>query len=287
MSESTRVKLGSRLGALVTLLIGSSIVACGDYAEPNDETGQAVGPGAPTTPTTPTTPITPGAAGAPAVSPPPGPPVASDPPEPAAQPPAPPAEVEVTCEMAATPCGGDLAGTWTVKDCPLSLTGEVDMAGFGLGCTTASITSGSLQVSGTFTADAAGMFTDTTVTTGMQEIEMPPSCLTVSGTVTTCDRVGGPVQSSLGYATFSCVDNAETGGCTCNGTIDQEAGLAVATLRPPEAGTYTTADNVVTVVDGRYETQYGYCATSNALVLTVAAPGKTGTVTGAIVLEKQ
>jgi hypothetical protein len=247
-----------------TLLLAMTLVGCGDYAP--EETGQPVSepsaqpsvmPSA--TPSTPDSTVGPPAAG----------------------------PVEVTCDMAAAPCGGDVSGTWSVVDCPLTLAGEVDMAGFGLGCLTGSVTSGTMQVTGTWSADTTGMFTDATTTTGMQAVELPPDCLVVSGTVTTCDRVGGPVQSSLGYTTFECVDNPATMGCSCTGTFQQEGGLAVVSLRPLDEGTYTTADTMLTMTDGRNETQYAHCVAGNAMVLTLAAPGKIGTVMGSIVMSKQ
>jgi hypothetical protein len=162
----------------------------------------------------------------------------------------------------------------------------MDMAGFGLGCTAGTVTAGAIQVAGTWTADAEGNFTDGTTTTGTQEVELPADCLEVSGTVTTCERVGGPVQSSLGYTTFVCVDNAETGGCTCSGAFEQEGGLAVLSLRPLDEGSYSTEDTMLTVTDGRDETQFEHCVMDNAMVLTLATPGKNGTVVGPIVMQK-
>jgi hypothetical protein len=158
------------------------------------------------------------------------------------------------------------------------------MAGFGLGCTTATVTSGTLSVSGTWTADGEGGFTDDTTTTGMEVMEMPPECLTVSGTVTTCDRVGGPVQSSLGYSMFECVDNADTGGCTCTGTIDQQGGMGQVSIFATQEGLYTAMDNTLGLGDNG---DFGYCAADGAMVLTYAAAPKIGTVTGSIVLQKQ
>jgi hypothetical protein len=186
-----------------------------------------------------------------------------------------------------TPCGGDVVGTWAAASCPLMVTGQVDMTSLGLGCASAEVTSGSLQVTGTWTADSCGIFTDTTRTTGEQEVELPPSCLMVSGTTTSCDQVGDPVGSVLGYATFDCVDNAETGGCTCSATIDQEGGIGFVSIDASASGTYTTADSTLTTTVFGTDTEYAYCVSGNTLTMNVQTVSKTGTVMGALVLQKQ
>ena len=187
----------------------------------------------------------------------------------------------------ATPCGGDVLGTWAATACPLTVTGQVDMAGLGLGCQSGEITSGSLQVTGTWTADTCGMISDNTRTTGEQEIELPPSCKMVSGFVTTCDRVSDPFGDTLGYASVTCVDNAETGGCTCSATIDQEGGIGFVSVDASASGMYTTADNTLTTTVFGTDTEYAYCVSGNTLTMNVQTVSKTGTVMGPLVLEKQ
>ena len=184
------------------------------------------------------------------------------------------------------PCGGDAVGTWAAAACPLPVTGEVDMMGFGLDCTTASVTSGSLQVAGTWIANTDGTYSDNTTTTGEQEIELPPGCLEVSGTTTTCDDLDGSLRSSLGYDTLTCVDNSETGGCTCSGTFDQDGGLAFVAPGAPVGGTYATADNSLVTTAFGDSIEYSYCASENMLVMILETVGKTGTVMGPIVLLK-
>jgi hypothetical protein len=168
--------------------------------------------------------------------------------------------------------------------CDHTLTGVMDMLGFGLGCTQATITSGSLQIAGAITFGADATFTDSTVTTGEQVVEMPAECLMVSGTVTQCDRVGSPVQSSLGYETFVCVPNDATMGCTCTGTINQEGGIGLVQARAEMSGPMMTMATTVSLGD---EKDYAYCVADSALVMTFPAPGKIGTVMGPIVLQKQ
>jgi hypothetical protein len=192
--------------------------------------------------------------------------------------------VEASCEAVA-PCGGDVVGTWVAAGSCLPVSGMADMAGFGLGCTAAPVT-GSLEVTGTWTANADGSFTDGTTTSGASEIELPADCLNVSGTTTSCDRLSGALQA-LGYATVSCVDAASGGGCTCSATAAQTGGLAVVVFGAASSGTYETAENVVTTANPNGgSTEYAYCVSGDTLVMTPQTPGKTGALTGTIVFVK-
>jgi hypothetical protein len=192
--------------------------------------------------------------------------------------------VEADCE-AVEPCGGEVVGTWVVAGSCLPVSGMANMSGFGLGCTEAPIT-GALEVTGTWAANADGTFTDGTTTTGDSQIELPPTCLTVSGTTTTCDRLGGALQS-LGYASVTCVDAASGGGCTCAATVDQAGGLAVLAFGAPSSGTYTTANDVLTATGSSANVNaYAYCVSGNQMVMTPQATGTTGALTGTIVLVK-
>jgi hypothetical protein len=198
--------------------------------------------------------------------------------------------VELPCPATVptdTACGGDVVGTWAATSCPLTVTGEVNMAGLGLGCATAPITSGSLKVSGTWTAASDGTYMDSSKTTGEQVLELPASCLTVSGATTSCDRVARPFKDTLGYATATCVDNAETEGCTCTTTIDQQGGLAVVSKKSPDTGTYAVTGGSLVMTFEQVPTEYSYCVAATTMAMTVTTVGKTGTVMGTIVLEKQ
>jgi hypothetical protein len=186
-----------------------------------------------------------------------------------------------------TTCGGDVLGTWAATSCPLAVSGVVDMMGLGLGCPTGEITSGSLTVTGTWTADAEGNFTDNSQTKGVQKIELPPACLTVSGFVTTCDRVSDPFGSTLGYASVTCVDNDETGGCSCDATIDQKGGLALVSLASPDAGKYTATGQSLVLTKEKVDTAYNYCVAESTLTLALMTVSKTGSVMAPIVLQKQ
>ena len=63
------------------------------------------------------------------------------------------------------PCGGDVVGIWTVTSSCLAVTGALNLSSVGAGCPSGPVT-GSLQVVGTWTANANGTYTDSTVTSG-------------------------------------------------------------------------------------------------------------------------
>ncbi len=186
-----------------------------------------------------------------------------------------------------TTCGGDIAGTWAATSCPLTVTGQVNMQGLGLGCQTGTITSGSLKITEGLTLGADGKFTDTTRLTGEQVLELPASCLTVSGATTTCDRVKDPFATTLGYKNVDCVDNEETGGCTCQAEIDQVGGLALVSLASPDKGSFKTEGGVLTLTNEGEDAEYNYCVADSTLAVTVKTVGKTGAVNGTIVLQKK
>jgi len=192
------------------------------------------------------------------------------------------APVEAAC-TAVEPCGGQVVGNWVVAGSCLPVSGMANMSGFGLGCTQAPIT-GALQVTGTWAANADGTFTDGTTTKGDSKLELPASCLTVSGTTTTCDRLGGALQA-LGYAEVTCTDAASGGGCSCAASVDQAGGLAIVSFGAAAKGTYTTADNMLTTAAGS-SNAYAYCVSGNQLVMTPQVTGTTGALTGTIVLVK-
>jgi hypothetical protein len=190
--------------------------------------------------------------------------------------------VDASCNNT-TACGGDVVGTWVAAGSCLPVSGQADMSGFGLGCTAAPLT-GALEVSGTWIANPDGTFTDQTATSGDSQIDLPADCLNVSGTITTCDRLDGALQA-LGYASVTCMDSA-SGGCTCAATVQQMGSLGFVTLDTARSGTYAAADNMLTA-SARNQTQYAYCVSGTTLTLTPQTVGRTGTVAGTIVLQRQ
>ena len=125
-----------------------------------------------------------------------------------------------------------------------------------------------------------------TTTTGDSQIELPAECLNVSGTTTTCDRLGGALQA-LGYATVSCVNAASGGGCTCSATAAQTGGLAMLAFGAASSGMYSTASELVTTSTPTGSiTDYAYCVSGDRMVMTPRTAGKTGALTGTIVFVK-
>lgn len=265
---------------LSTILVVASVMAgCGDYS---DRTVSTSSPSIPTT-------VVPGAstAGAPSIAPPPpATSAAVEPTGPAPSEVAPSVPPVAVCEAVAA-CGGDVVGTWAAKSSCLTVAGNMDMTGFGLGCSE-SPTNGELAVSGNWTFTADGKVTDETLTTGSQDIDVLAACLTVSGTVTACDRLGGALPT-LGFAAgTTCTDNVETGGCDCPATANQMGGAASIAQRPIKTGTYTVADNVISVKDNRMNLNaYSYCIQGDIMIATVASTPKAGPVTGQIVFQRQ
>jgi hypothetical protein len=180
------------------------------------------------------------------------------------------------------PCGGDVTGTWTVKESCLTLGGDMDMTLFGIGCTSSSI-SGTLSVTGTLTFDAAGTYTDNTATSGSPQVVMPAKCLLVSGTTTICGNVNSPF-STAGFTEATCTDDTATGGCNCTATVTQATGFGVISTYTSSSGNYTVAGNVLTI-DESEGIAYSYCVSGNTMTL-VPTYTKNGTLTGSVVLQK-
>jgi hypothetical protein len=177
-----------------------------------------------------------------------------------------------------------VVGTWAVVDCPLELDGRADVTGLGLGCSFGETTSGHLQVSGSLTLDDMGNFEDNTTTRGEHVFELPETCLQTN--VAFCKDIAKALHVT-GYATATCIDNTETGGCTCSGTFDRQGGLAVISHIESVRGQYTASDDSLVTSDNGYKVSYDYCATDNALVLTLPMATRVGDVEGSIVLQRQ
>ncbi|HEY5959372.1 MAG TPA: arabinofuranosidase catalytic domain-containing protein [Polyangiaceae bacterium] len=183
----------------------------------------------------------------------------------------------------ATPCGGDLVGTWTVTSSCQAVTGEVDLSVLGLGCSSAPVT-GLHAVTGTFTAYADGTYEDNTITTGSEQLTLAPSCLNISGTQAPCEAVA-QTFSALGYASASCTP--ATDGCSCQVVVDQQGGIGIVSPLLATSGSYSTSGNVLTLLDASSTTSapYSYCVTADTL--TIAPQPPMPTITGTIALQKQ
>jgi len=186
-----------------------------------------------------------------------------------------------TCPNVVT-CGGNIAGTWTVTSSCLKVSGNLDLSVVGAGCAAAPVT-GSLAVTGTWTVNADGTYSDETVTTGTEHFTLGPTCLVISSTPVDCKGAAG-LLTSLGYMSLTCTSTSG-GGCDCNGTINQPGGLGLLSPSPSTNGNATSSGDVVTVSTDSGNNQYSYC--SSADTLTVTPQSTSPTVTGTIVFGKK
>src|SRR3954451_4246513 len=108
-----------------------------------------------------------------------------------------------------TPCGGAVVGTWEVTSSCLSLTGDMDVTLASLGCKSVPV-SGSLHVTGSWTAKSDGTYVDNTVTTGSITFPLSPACLTVSSVPISCSKGGGSIQP-LGWSSATTCANDSSG----------------------------------------------------------------------------
>src|SRR5664279_6447948 len=121
---------------------------------------------------------------------------------------------QANCPNGAT-CGGDVVGTWKVTSSCLNASGDMDVSLSGLGCKTVPAT-GTLQVTGTWTANKDGTYTDGTTTTGTLTFPLAASCLTISSVPTPCAKIGS-IFTALGWAKADCSNNASA-KCNCSVT---------------------------------------------------------------------
>jgi hypothetical protein len=163
----------------------------------------------------------------------------------------------------------------------LRVGGELGLSLVGTGCPSAPV-SGALDVTGTWTANADGTYTDNTTTKGDTQLTLAPSCLVISSTPVTCDGAASIIKN-LGFASLACTP-AAAGGCNCTGTINQLGGLGVMSVAPSTSGNYTPAGNVVTITGDAGDTNYSYCVSSDTL--TVTPQSTSATLTGTIALRK-
>jgi len=173
------------------------------------------------------------------------------------------------------PCGGNVVGTWSVASSCLSVSGKLSLEGFfSPDCPSAGVT-GTLQVSGSWSAKADGTYVDDTTTTGTEQLTLGPACLNYSGTKITCDRVALPLQA-VGYSSVTCTAAAD-GGCNCSATVEQHGGLGLPSADPQTNGNFTTANNAITFDASSHA--FGYCAAADKMTWSPQGGTITGTVT--------
>jgi len=178
-----------------------------------------------------------------------------------------------------TPCGGDVVGTWNVTSSCLKVSGTLDVRSlFSFSCATGQV-SGSLQLTGSWSAKADGTFVDGTSTTGTEQVTLGADCLVLSGAPVSCDALGG-VMSGVYFDTVTCTP-AAAGGCSCNANVKQKGSMGILSADPQKEGNYTLSGNTLKIVQDN--SSYSYCSSGK---LTVTPQGMNPTTTGEIVLEK-
>ena len=183
------------------------------------------------------------------------------------------------------PCGGDVVGTWTVASSCLKATGALDPSAYGLSCSTAPVTGGVIQVTGTFTAKSDGTYSDNTITSGSEQFTLAKSCLVISSTPIDCSQAAHGVQNA-GFTAVSC-NTAADSGCTCSGTIQQTGGIGLLSTDLSSTGTYETSNNVVTLTGTTSSTdlKYSSCVSGNSMAWTPQSTNPT--LAGTLVFQKQ
>ena len=188
-----------------------------------------------------------------------------------------------TCDNVAA-CGGPAAGVWTASSSCLKLSGGLDLAAAGLdpnSCTSATI-SGTLSVTGKFTANANGTYKDETMTTGNVQLELAKGCLVISGTTIDCKGAANAVEAA-GYTGVMCNPSA-SGGCSCTAMVNQKGGMGIPNPVPGVDGNYTTAANVLTVTTDAGDKKYGYCGATGSLKISPQT-GTATTITGSVAFQ--
>ena len=138
-----------------------------------------------------------------------------------------------------------MVGTWTVTSSCLALSGDMDVTLASLGCKTVPVT-GSLHVTGTWTANGDGTYTDNTVTTG--SITFPLGPVVPVGVVRQRRVLQGGGQHLRHSAGPRVTCSSDAGGhCSCSATANQSGGIGVVSPWAMTSGNYTTSGSGLNV----------------------------------------
>ncbi|HYP77720.1 MAG TPA: arabinofuranosidase catalytic domain-containing protein [Polyangiaceae bacterium] len=169
-----------------------------------------------------------------------------------------------------TACGGSVVGTYTASSPCLKVQGKLDISKASLDprtCVDPQI-SGTLNVTGTFSAIASGTFTDSTTTTGNLTVQLPAGCLQISGTTTNCKGINAPLAGGMGFESSDCQPAATGGGCTCAVVVNHKGSMGYLTADVQENGNYKTEGNNLTLAVAIADTPYSYCASGGKISVT-------------------
>lgn len=170
------------------------------------------------------------------------------------------------------PCGGALAGTWTVSsscDSPTNFTG-------GVACPAATIDESQVKVTGLLTFGADMTFATSISQSGTLRFSVPVECMASTG-AGGCDELASLVSPGPPDAMTTCTMMNATCVCTL---------VYAGSLATNSNGTYTTAGSVVSATDDAgYTADSSYCVQGNALHI-VRVDATTGEITSDLVATK-
>jgi len=167
-------------------------------------------------------------------------------------------------------CGGNIVGTYTASAPCLKVDGKLDISKASLDpntCKNPTI-SGTLNVTGTFSAAASGTFTDNTTTTGNLTVLLPAGCLQLSGTTVRCDGINAPLAGGLGFESSDCQPAPSGDGCSCAVVVNHKGSMGYLTADVQESGNYKTEGNNLTLAVAIADTPYTYCAAGDKVSVT-------------------
>jgi hypothetical protein len=145
------------------------------------------------------------------------------------------------------------------------------------------VTGGHLEVTGTWSLNADGTYSDSTRWTGEERFALGVACR-YFGELLGCERfdealrVQWETNEGLAASAVTCVeDDAPGGWCTCTTVIEH--------TRIAESGTCANTSNRITTAAGA---ELSYCVEGNSLSVTPErwAPGTSATPRGAVVLQR-
>jgi hypothetical protein len=180
---------------------------------------------------------------------------------------------DATC-AAFTPCGGDVVGTWSIKNTCVTGGGG---GGFVEDCPGATTSVDGLKATGTITFNANMTTTENVAISGAMKMNLPASCLMGLS----CAQVDAALKAAVlsdPDAPFSAVSCSGSSGCTCSVTFK---GTAVM-----EMDTYRISGNKL--IDGDGEEQE-YCVSGTTLNMrsTMSMGGMMDDLAMSMTLEKQ
>ena len=168
---------------------------------------------------------------------------------------------------AVAPCGGDLGGTWKlVSACGVG-TGTVNEQA---GCMI-DVSDAISSASGTYVFNADGTYMVEESLSENDTFTFPSACFSSNGVAATCAQVASALDSEVMLTTTEATLSAwtcspELGACTCG------ASLGISNLMA--SGTYTTAENTVTVTpSAAMAVTTGYCVQGSNLYITISDGG--------------